>query len=457
MSVEHDVSEILAHFEEKRLDKWGEQARRVADGIRQSGLIEQVDSSMMSLAAVVGVSSSVIASQISQSNVFLDEIASSVKNPLATAAAERFHSWWEDAISEFTFSVDPINGNPYFALAHAFLGQAYLGSKDPERALASLEKAIHYSTPDEPQLTTGCALLGSKILEELQRTDEAAALVTSVAQAQTNCPETTLVAARLSKDRAAVKHALWLAPELALAAVATETPGAVEAAEDLALESDGPVHDAARVLRALESLRTETYPDSGVPRVNAAENLETATTPEALYISGIVLSDILNLTQEVADVIERAAREDQRRAEGKLRLNEDYKRSSEDLWHAKHDHAVSRVGGTVLTILNISFWVLIVASFFWGPIAAFLIGGFGSVFNGIFTGMLIHSHMTTVKVDVLASEQRHNAAWSALQKAPQPQGDPNMRVQALSEMSAITQRRTSRLRPWTAAGAGDLQ
>ncbi|MDQ1550989.1 MAG: hypothetical protein QOD50_411 [Actinomycetota bacterium] len=459
LSVEHDVSEILAHFEERRQDKWGEQAKRVSDGIRQSGLAEQFNSSIVSLAAVVGVSSSVIASQIARSNSFLDEIATSVKNPLATAAAERFHrgmnalthGWWSDAILEFNYSVDPVTGNPYFALAHALLGQAHLGADDPGSALASLERAIHYSTPEEPHLTAGCALLASKILEELQRSDEAAKLIAPVAHAQRHCPETSLVAARLLHDGSLVKQALWLAPELALAAVAAGTPGAVDAADALASDEEGPVRQATRIINALEILRSETYPNSGVPIVpTEAQNLAIISTPEALQVASQILGNAAELARQATGAAEQAGFEDNRRTEEGATLNTKYRQTGYALDRATIGRRDGRVAFRFLATVNVVFWALVVISFWGGPFLAIIFGFFGGIFNAFFTGALLIHHHGRDKFDVPRLEQQQREALSALKQAAGPEGNPGRRALAVDEIFAVAELRTNRLRPWSA-------
>lgn len=343
MSIERDVSELLANFEERRADKWGQEARRVAGGIRESGLLERLDQSgdrvqvgLANLASVIGVAAGRITGEIAKSNAFLSGIADTLRNPLATVADERYRrginalnkSWLPEAIDELNASIE---SNRYFSPAHAALGIAYMNNGQLAEAVECYRSAIRYATPDEPQIATGCALLASSALEAKGATQEAIDVLHSAQRDFPTCAEVALTYSRLSGDSSQVKNALWWAPELATVAVASGSPQADQLAEVLALAPDGPVTQAKRLRDAVAIVRA-TARSLDVPPIHPREHdLESMGAPEAMLVAGEILREGKRLARLAAiatthnqstDVYQdRAwAEATERHAESKVRL-----------------------------------------------------------------------------------------------------------------------------------------
>lgn len=321
MSLQQDVSEILANLEERRPDKWGQQAARIADGIRESGLSDaiagsgmRIEAELASLGSMLGVAASKITAEISRSNTFLAAIDDTLRNPQATAADERYRrgitalrkNWTDDAVTELSASIE---ANPYFAPAHAYLGIALSSEGQDDQAIEAFKRATKYATPDEPQIATGCALLSASKLERLGRVSDAIALLAVQIETYPSCPELRLTWSRLSRDSTGVERALWMAPELATVAVAAGVPHADRIAQQLAVASDGPVAQAREFSSAHEAALRASYLDAGQTS-NDIRNLDTADTPEALRIAGSVLTEAPIAVQPLRDAIQSAILKD---------------------------------------------------------------------------------------------------------------------------------------------------
>ncbi len=322
MTVERDVSEILANLEGRRPGSWGQQAAIVADGVRGSGIIDRIDASsdrvqtnLAGLAAVMGVSAQAIASEISTSNRFLGMVIDSLRDPLATAANERFRTgltalqkgWRPEAIEELQESVKLYRFHPE---THAALGHALAAEGRLAEAAASYTLAQRYSAPDDPSFAAGCALLAAAALENSGQPQQAAELILSSMKSLPEFAELPLAHARIAHDTSSVRSALKIAPDLVVAAMAAEIPGVEEAADELAAADDGPVSLATRFITALERLRVE-FPDATTNQVMPRFLGNSAV--EDLMAAAVVFKTSKRVVAEVRQDYERSYKRPERR------------------------------------------------------------------------------------------------------------------------------------------------
>ena len=335
MSVEKDIARILGHHD-GTISDWGRQARTIADGVRESGLVGAVDRNsravlgaaqstnaaiesstaqielgLSSIASLIGVSSRETIAAIAVTNNLLRSISETLRNPRATAADERFRmglhalekGWNDDAEKEFRASVAQ---NPYAPLSHAYLGVALSNQGKAEAAAAAFAQGAKYGTPDEPHIAAGCALAASSILGELGKQQEAAQIVYDVLATVQSMPELGVRYSQLAGEASWLIQSLWLAPELAVIAVVTNVPGAEEAAQDVASRSDGPVARAKAVQALLapfsESRITEVDEALAVP-------LEGVSTAAAMSGSGRVLQALGPMLERLRYQVESGQRQ----------------------------------------------------------------------------------------------------------------------------------------------------
>lgn len=324
MSLLSEISEILAHLEGRRPDIWGRQAGRIAEGIRQSGLhgaldagFQQTRSGLAGLAAVIGVATEKICAEIALSNTFLSSIADALNNPKGTEASESFrrglralkNGWIADAIEELEMSV---RADRYVPLVHATLGIAYRTTAPPsaERAVESFRNAMYYARPGNPEIEIGAGILAASTLRDLGRSDEATSMLSELASKYPNCAELALTHSRVSGNLELSRHALWLAPELAAFAIATEVDGMVELAEELALDSDGPVADARRLRDARAALSIYCYRNG---TSDPLTDLDTGTPAEQMSTAGTLLLAASSELIVFETMFEQSIWEDERR------------------------------------------------------------------------------------------------------------------------------------------------
>lgn len=336
MSVENDVAKILGSVEGRRHDVWGLAAQRQADGIRASGIagvvergsqslldgindssnrvaasIEsasgRVTASIAGLAAVVGASGAQIAGELARSNAFLTQISDAVRNPRSTAADEHYRrgvralskDWIPEAIEDLKASV---SDNPYSAAAHAALGLAYARNNDGRAAAESYRLGVRYSLSDDLALAAGCALLAAQTYESIDDETSAIATLDSVLDKTDLCPELTLTRARIANDARGVKYALSIAPELAIAAVAVNTPGAREASESLASQNSDVIRDAASVIDGVRMIRA-TLPTDTTWLHGGSPDLATLDVPDRMTTAGAILRDATRILAQAHQAV----------------------------------------------------------------------------------------------------------------------------------------------------------
>ncbi|MGW5153171.1 tetratricopeptide repeat protein [Rhodococcus koreensis] len=271
--IEQQMADVLGILKENRLDTWGLQAGRMADGIRQSGLVERqgeiveslsdVRGSISSLAAVMGQSFGDLARQLVNNNRMLQRVIDSLRNPLDTQADERYrrgvtalqHSWFPEAVSEFSAALE---ANPYQPLAHVLLGIAQAEENDRPGAIASFKAAYRYGTPGEPEIATGAAILAISAIEQGSGTEAALEFLKDALMTYRGCADLGLIHSRLAQMDEFTKPSLWLAPELAVPAMAGGSIGVPEASAMLVPEVGGPVKDAVAIKDAVERFAEET-------------------------------------------------------------------------------------------------------------------------------------------------------------------------------------------------------
>ncbi|MEO5921179.1 MAG: hypothetical protein ABIQ01_08560 [Pseudolysinimonas sp.] len=275
MSVEENVSQILANLEGRRPDHSWQQAAAITEGIRGSGVIDSINSAsdrmqtnLAGLAGVLGVSVQVIASEISTSNRYLGMVVDSLRGPRATAANERFRAgltalqkgWRPEAIEELQESIKLFR---FHAPAHASLGHALAAEGRFGEAAESYALGQRYALPDGRAFAAGCALLLAAALEDAGDRVGAEQALKDASEAMPEAAEVGLAYSRLSGDVASLRRALTIAPELIVAALAAGVANVDEVADELAHGDSGPVAVAARFIRALDTLRAE-FPDTVV-------------------------------------------------------------------------------------------------------------------------------------------------------------------------------------------------
>jgi tetratricopeptide (TPR) repeat protein len=313
MSLEDSVADILATLDGQRSDYWGRQAASLAEGIRQSGLAERVDaasersqSNMAGLAAVIGVSGEMIAFELSRSNYFLSQIADALRDPLATAANERFRigrkalkkGWNPEAIEEFKASIELYR---IHAPSHAALGTALMNEHRPAEAAVSFALAVRYFTPDDPAMATGCALQAAAALDSIGDSTKAIQLLSEIQKTYPECAEVAFVYARMSRDTSQLRSAVMNAPDLIVPALAADIPDVEQIAEEITRSEDGPVALARqfrdRMLKIRKSAPGWTL-DYPVYPVEDFERLDVGSTGEII----LAANELLGKTQQIANL-----------------------------------------------------------------------------------------------------------------------------------------------------------
>ena len=293
MSVEQNVSDILANLEGRRPGSWAHQASIVAEGLRGSGIIDQIDqasdrlqTNLAGLAAVMGISAQTVAAEIAVSNRFLGMVRDSLRDPRATAANERFRTgitalqkgWRPEAIEELQESIALFR---FHAPAHSALGHALAAEGRLGEAADSYLLAERYSMPDNPAFAAGCILLAASALLETGEAARAEELLQSASDTYREFPEVALASARVSHDPERLRAALVIAPDLVVAAMAAGIPDVEKMADDLAVSADGPVVLAARFIAAVESLRAAfpgTVIQPSLPHIGKTSSVDDLMT-----------------------------------------------------------------------------------------------------------------------------------------------------------------------------------
>lgn len=234
MSLESHVKAIAESLAEQSAATLNQHSLRrhydsqdIARGIEASGLgqslvdgLEDVRESLIGVGALLGADLQQLSLDIGLSNRRLEAIEHALRNPLGTAAQERFtrgtrafnRGWLPEALDEFAAAVED---DPYLAVAHLMQALSLLQSEGSEEmALASLLKAFRYGTPDEPAIATGAALLAVRVHQRLDAEGAAAALASQAVERFPNCPELVLLRTELNGDPKTLARALAFAPEL---------------------------------------------------------------------------------------------------------------------------------------------------------------------------------------------------------------------------------------------------
>lgn len=318
MTLENDVSEILVHLEGRRPDVWGRQAANVADGIRLSGVTDHIDAAsermqtnLLGLATVVGLSSQLISAEIARSNRFLETMASAINAPRQTGAAERFkigllalqRGWMEEAIEEFTESIELYKLNPS---AHAALGVTLSSDGKLSEAKTALLFGERYAAPDNQALAAGCALQAAQLMIDLQEYDEALRTLERSSSLYPQCPELALALARVSGDSGPVREALRIAPDLFPIAMASQVPGVEEAADDLAHSDDGHVALVKSLEPSLKKIMG-LLPEIGWPaELNRFHELGSTTSLDDIVSAATILHNAAGFIDNLEQAVERA-------------------------------------------------------------------------------------------------------------------------------------------------------
>lgn len=469
MSLQHDVSEILANLAEERPDKWGQQAGRIAEGIRGSGLAEavtgavadsalRIEAELAALGSLLGVAAGSITAEIGKSNIFLAGIDDTLRNPQATAADERYRRgmtalkrmWTDDAINELRASIE---ANPYFAPAHAYLGIALSAEGRDDQAIEAFQRATKYATPDEPQIATGCTLLSASKLEKLGRIDAAVIVLAAQIAVYPTCPELRLTWSRLSKNSAGVEAALWMAPELATAAVAAGVPDADVIAERLAVSPDGPVAQLREFTDAYDVVSRASYLTEGLFH-EEVRHVDASDTPEALRVAGAVFSHAAGSVDPLRRAIEAARYKDlQIDASSETTSGE----KAEADWQLDRATTGSGLWG-VLLVVGIGIPVGIVITGWVGQASEPTAIGIGVVFTviGIVVGIFTVGFTGSNFLEHLQAARRARTRLGSVAKQrseivhKKSAAEIAQRAAGLATVEEITAMRGDRVRPWVA-------
>ena len=314
VTVSRDVSKILDHLAQQRFDDrwddlWGNQAVRLADGIRESGLISEIselradvsnnaaraEAGMYSLAMAIGASTASINAMLAQSNGLLRGIESLLGSPQATAAREYLtraanaisNGWTREAILDLEKSV---TADPYSPLAHVYLGIAHRVERDSESSIEHFRLAARYAEPDSVEVMAGALLECASGLMDAGRAAEAREVLAPHFDQMVNCPEFVIMIAVTGglDDDELLDDALWLAPELALPAVLRGVPGAEAAANRVASADDSPLKDARAFIAALDVLASSVSETTDL-RLTQYQDLLEHDHASMLALAGDVL------------------------------------------------------------------------------------------------------------------------------------------------------------------------
>jgi tetratricopeptide (TPR) repeat protein len=266
MTIDNDVSLILRELERSsdKSDVWGNEAARIADGIKSSGLVTEiagfrndVGSGLLTIATVMGVATREIASQIAESNTYLSRMTQALENPRATSASEMRkrgatalrNDWPDDAVKELEASIadDPFSVKAYLMLASAY---QQLGRADD--AVGALRSAMKYVRPQGPGTVAGVALAASTILVEADRRDAAIEILDAVDREYPSCAEVALRLGILRDDVECIERALSLEPGLAVIAMAV-APEPTESAVTAVVRGEGGM--VVKIVELRESVR----------------------------------------------------------------------------------------------------------------------------------------------------------------------------------------------------------
>lgn len=233
-TVERDyLRQIANELERAGTDPHGEYSGRMARGIRDSGLLCEVDSvgrSISRVAAMAEWAFPAIISEIVHNTALLSQLIELTANPRTAVASESTrmglnalrHGWYSDAVEEFGRAIAE---NRYDSVTHLVLGCSFAALKNYLAAGSSFSNAVKYGLVDTPQIACGAALLGAQAFRKAGDEAEAVQLLRSVAKHVRSCPEVALAYARASGEQTHLDAALRVAPELALDAAAADIDG----------------------------------------------------------------------------------------------------------------------------------------------------------------------------------------------------------------------------------------
>lgn len=289
MSIESDVSQILNELEPKTLDDdlFGIEAGRLADGIRQSGLLSElagfrsdVGDGLLAIASVMGVATREIVARIAESNSYLKRVAEALESPRSTAATELRrraaeaiqNEWFDDAVNELEASIE---NDRFAATSYLLLATALQGVGRRADAIEALTSAMKYVRPSGPGAITGCALTAAAMLSEAEEREAAIRVLQAVADEFPSCAEVALKLGVLAGDNVSVERALRLEPGLAVIAMAVAPELTHRAIGNVLNGHDGLASRFVRLRNVVAELRAL----SGRPMLNIfAENVDEFET-----------------------------------------------------------------------------------------------------------------------------------------------------------------------------------
>lgn len=269
-SLEKEVAAILSRVPGDNRATELATARRTAEGVRQSGLVEEVrrgfaanSAELSTVAAILDIRLDTVVGELTHSDQFLKGLGQAVDNPMSTPAAERFRrgttaltrGWTAEAVSELRASVDH---DPYTPAGQISLGLALVQAGEPAEAAAAFDNAYRYATPTEPATACGAALLSAKAYTELGDLGRAHSTLRTAHAAYPTCAEVAFQLAKLEPatepTTELITDMLQLAPELTLAARANKVAKVSDALSALEQRVDNPVAAGTRLLEAVETL-----------------------------------------------------------------------------------------------------------------------------------------------------------------------------------------------------------
>lgn len=275
LTVEQDLSNVLVRLEESTFETFGQTSKRVADGVRDSGVpaalaalrAEQHDD-LFSIAVAVGISASNIVSALAQNRLVLESIESALRNPVATAADEYYRrgvealrrGWIPEAIGDLEKS---ISQNPYTPPAQAALAVAYSISGEATLAAERSLLALRYAAGEAPGVVAGCAMLAIALLEGDGRADRAEAVCAEALATVPDCAELALAQARLAGDAGALERAIRLAPGMAGIALAAGLKDVNAVIDRVSADSMGPLVQSRIAAESFRVVLESAHPKAG--------------------------------------------------------------------------------------------------------------------------------------------------------------------------------------------------
>lgn len=468
-----EIERLLAENLDVQLERypgaWGLQASRMADGIRQSGLTEQqdkidkgiseVNTSISSLAAVMGHGFGDLTRQLVSNNRMLQGVIDSLRNPLDTQADERYrrgvtalqHSWFPEAVSEFRAAVA---ANPYQPLAHVLLGIAQAEENDHPGAIASFEKAYRYGTPGEPEIATGAVILAVTAIEQESGVAAALELVNDALMTYPGCAELGLIHSRLSRTDEFTRSSLWLAPILAVPAMVGGSHGVPEASELLVREVGGPIDDAAAISNTVQRYTEETDDESAelLPAVHWSAS-ECASDAELMTGAGRVLLRAPRILSQVR-FAHAAAREADEHNTRQLQYKIDDRTREIENWTTRdeflHDANAKtqrkaipyHIGaGLVLIVLMVLYTKFGILGAIAGMalVALYLVKFYASILNKLYrANKNIRDHSVPPELDRASEKEMEHIARHAAK-----------RDMLLSQLENLVSRRAHHIIPWS--------